>query len=345
MMMASVSAIVNNVKEYVGLYQAKPNEYESLLTSVMEGRTPEVLLNQEQLAAALRETGATELQVSKVLLITQVNGFQQLVERDGRTQQADPERFLQNALRQTGFSRPQVLELTAALGAALGIPYGESGSEVGGQAAFVVPYSQYEGELVKIAQAVDAGPLPKTELARLETLTRAGLPRAKYYLGRCLVNEKSSQSSVLLGVRYLEEAAAEGDALAAADLGDYFYQQGGSEGWSKAFSYYTGYGALALSKDRRKKLADILNYRQFNWNIIKSSLLLLAVMTVLSFAAPGAALFGTQRVGAAICLVLQLGLVVLVWLHHRRKPYDSVLWLPLGLFALWCFFTLLRIIL
>ena len=54
MMMASVSAIVNNVKEYVGLYQAKPNEYESLLTSVMEGRTPEVLLNQEQLAAALR---------------------------------------------------------------------------------------------------------------------------------------------------------------------------------------------------------------------------------------------------------------------------------------------------
>ena len=55
MMMASVSAIVNNVKEYVGLYQAKPNEYESLLTSVMEGRTPEVLLNQEQLAAALRD--------------------------------------------------------------------------------------------------------------------------------------------------------------------------------------------------------------------------------------------------------------------------------------------------
>ncbi len=346
-----LNPIMNNVKEYIGVYQTAENDYEPILSATVGKYSANVYKDPKQLNDAMREFGATEAQATKVYLMTLVKGFREILEIDGRIQQVDIDRYIQNAVRETAFNITQILELTSAIFASLGIDSLSDSSKVldseNGRCGFVVPMSVYEEELKvverKIAQTGVESLIPN-ELARLETLAMAGIPRAKFYLGYCLLKNDEFEKNSLLGLRYLEEAAAEGDSYAAGALGDYYYEQGDSDSWSQAFSYYTGNGALALNKTRKFRIADILNYRKFNFTTIAASILLALAMLATVIIAPANTMFAAHRVWGCILFILVVVIVVVSILHHRQKPYDNLLWVPSSIFIIWTLYFLIRII-
>ena len=135
-----------------------------------------------------------------------------------------------------------------------------------------------------------------------------------------------------------------GSGKAAAALGDYYYALGGSGNWSRAYQYYTGFGADALNKSRRSAVANILNQEIFN-----RKLLGLCVILLLAFAAtviwpPAAAVYAHHPAAGWLMMALQLGLVVLGFLHHRARPYDFIYGLPVAMSGLWFLYMAVRLL-
>ena len=348
---SKLNSIVNNVKEYIGVYQTTDSDYESILSAAVNMYSADLYTDSEKLKDAMCEFGATQMQITKVCMMTLVNGFREILEVDERIQQIDIDRYVQNAVRETGFNVAQVLELVSAIIVSLGIECAIDSSMAlnGGNvtAGYVVPLSVYEDELKMVEQKLNSGSsesLGSDEIARLEVLAKAGISRAKYYLGSCLLKKEEFEQNAPLGFRYLEEAAADGDSQAAAELGDYFYGQYDSDSWSQAYSYYTRNGSLALNETRRKRVVDILNYRKFNLTTIAASILIVLAMFAMVIIAPADALYGAHRVWGCILFAVAAAIIAASIVHHRRKPYDNLSWVPCSLFIIWTLYFLIRIV-
>lgn len=343
--------IVNNVKEYLESFQAPVSEYADLLNAAVSTYSADIYTDPEKLKEAMSECGATEIQIEKVRLMTMTTGFNEVLDMDDHTQQTDINRFVQNALTETGFTRPQILELTSAIIGSLGIAgiadyRKQLVSENEGE-GYVVPYSVYEEEMKTFERKMSrsgSSNLSTDDVARLEVLAKAGIPRAKYYLGCCLLSNEYYDNSTELGLQYLEEAAADGDELAAGVLGDYYYEQSEVDSWSYAYSNYTGYGSLALNGVRRERIANIMNYEKFNKKVIVLDCILLAVMLLTVIIAPASALYAPHRVFGTFCFLLELAVAVLHILFHKNYPFSTITWAPCIMAAIWFFYILIRIL-
>lgn len=343
--------IINNVKEYIGDYQITHSDYESVLSDAVAKYSPDLYTDTEKLKKAMREFGAKEAQITKVYMMTLVDGFREILEFDERVQQNDINRYVQNAVRETGFNVAQVLELVSAIIGSLGIEsltdsgrVLNKGNETTG---FVVPMSVYKNELKLVEQKINLeniNSLGAGDIARLEVLVKAGIPRAKYYLGSCLLKNALFKEKAPLGLRYLEEAAADGDSLAAGALGDYFYEQADSDSWSQSYSYYTGYGSLELSGIRGRRVVDILNFREFNFTIIVASIVIALTMLATVIIAPANAHYDAHRVLGYVLFIVAAAILVASIMHHRQKPYDNLSWVPCSVFVIWTLHFLIRIL-
>lgn len=345
------ASAANSVKEYIGAYQTTSSEYESILTAVVSEHSLAIYDDTEKLKTAMRAFGASETQIAKVYMMTLVTGFREILEFDHRTQQVDIERYVQNAIKETGFNNFLVLELTAAIVASLGIDelvdyksVLQKGNETAG---FVVPASVYADELKSFDlkfKSEDHIKLDATEINRLEVLARAGIPKAKYFLGLYLVRSGDIEEKTPIGLQYLEAAAADGDSQAAGALGDFYYELATSDSWSEAYLYYTGHGSISLNESRRERIVDILNVRKFNKKVIITSILLALAMLATVFLAPGAPLFAAHRVCGFICFIIEAGVIIFSILHYRVKPYDDLSWMPGVIFIPWALYMLIRVI-
>jgi len=344
-----MSQISNNVKTYLGLYTAPVNEITEILTTAVDRYSSSIYLQPDGLSDAMTQSGANHIQITKVLLMTQVSGFRELLDLDTRMQQNDLDRYVHNAIQETGFNRAQVLEITSAIAMSLGIPFDIDAEDIIQkkiikEKAYVIPASVYEIELRNIRK----NSLPKTsysadEMMKLEALASAGIPRAKYLLGYCLINNEESEDSSTLGIQLLDEAAAEGDSMAAGALGDYYYSQSTADSWQKAYNYYTGYGRLALSKKRKDAVTNILNHKTFNRKLLAASIILAICFLVSIVFAPAASVYGAHRVFGSICFIGSATTIFVAILHHRICPYDSVYWVPTGVFMFWFLYMAVRI--
>lgn len=122
----------------------------------------------------------------------------------------------------------------------------------------------------------------------------------------------------------LHEAADAGDSTAAAALGDYYFEKGGSSNWTKAYEYYTGYGAIALNKNRKKAIVSILNHKLYNRKILGLCVILFFAFVATVIWAPATAVFAACPFWGWLAVAVQLTLLVLSILHYRSKPYDCV---------------------
>lgn len=297
----------------------------------------------EKLRTALRDEGCPERESFKICIMTGVTGFRELLEKDGRTQQLDLDRYVHNALRETGFNRSTVLELTASLAMALGFAAPYIASEPGGGLqegqAYVIPTSFYEAELQSFRKsflkARAKGELAKLDVQNLEPLVAAGHPKAKYYLGACLMAAASDGGENPIGLRLLQEAAEAGDGEAAAALGDYYAGRPDSQSQSRAYDYYTGYGAMALNPAQQKRMTGIINLKKFHWRylLLCSGFWLLSLLTMI-WTPMGIPLYADLRWGLA-AIVLQTALLVCAALRWRKRPYDSLYYLPAAMLVLW----------
>lgn len=59
----------------------------------------------------------------------------------------------------------------------------------------------------------------------IEPLVQYGIPKAKYYLGYCLLKGIQLEENETRGIALLHEAADAGDSTAAAALGDYYLKK------------------------------------------------------------------------------------------------------------------------
>lgn len=343
--------IVNNIQEYLESFQTPYSEYADILVSAVSAHSADIYNDPEKLKEAMQEAGATEIQIEKVHLMTMCTGFREVLEMDSRTQQVDIDRFVKNARKETGFTKPQVLELTSGIIASLGIEgltdYRKPVNSEPDESGYVVPYSVYEEEMRIFEEKInnpDSDGFSSEDMTRLEVLAKAGITRAKYYLGCCLLNDEYYENSMDLGLEYLEEAASEGDELAAGVLGDYYYDRNEIDSWSNAYSNYTGYGSLALNGIRRERIANIMNYEKFNKKVIVLDCILLVAMLLTVIIAPGSAVYAPHRVWGFICFILELGIAAIHILFHRQYPFATITWAPCGMFAIWFLYILVRIL-
>lgn len=320
------------------------------LCALVAEQGTKVLREGETLRQALLRRKVPAAEVDRLALMTGVTGFQALLEQDERTQQTDLDRYVSNAVRETELNRAAVLRLTRDLAQALGLAFDYAPQEptqegVVAEHAFTVPAALYEQELSAFRTAFQkrGDGKPPLPFYRLIPLVTAGIPRAKFYYGYCLLHGVEQPKDDAAGRRLLEEAAAAGDPLAAAELGDYWFAQGPRH-WGEAYGYYTGFGALALTKGRQAAVRDILNQQRFNRKLLVLSAVLFLLLFSTLFWVPGAGLWAARRTAGVLCAVLGAGLLGYTFLRCRTRPYEPIYFAPAGVFGLWAVYTLIRLL-
>lgn len=342
-----------NALEYVKLYRAPDSDVESILRAIVSEHGREVFCDLDTLLEEMTEAGASEAEFCQVYLMTQVSGFWELLRQDQRTFQQDLDRYIQNATEETGFNRDRILCLTNSILSSIGGAMNHTPAPAD-KAAFpprpaallasslyAAPLRAFQAEFDKVRANPSAA---KLDFDQLEFLANLGIPRAKYYLGYCLLNGVQVEASEERGRELLREAADMGDSKAAAALGDYYYALGGSDHWTQAYQYYTGYGAAALDSVGKAHIISILNQQRFNRKLLRLCAVLLAVCAVVMVFQPAAALYGAHPVWGRLMIAAQLALLVLGHLYHRVRPYDFIYWLPASMSGLWFVYMVIRLL-
>lgn len=335
------------------LFQAQSPDLVSVLTVAVAKYGAQVLLDPAALGRAMEEAGAPAPEIFRVQLMTQAPGFRELVARESGTLQSDLERFLRGASEHTGFTPDTVLRLTHGILSALGVdweppPPGRTAGSIPPQAvtilsaaAYEVPLRQFQAELARLSSGGQA----VLDFDSLEPLVNAGIPRAKYCLGYCLLHGVQLPAQPERGLALLEEAANLGDSQAAGELGDYYCAASGRGHWSRAYGYYTGPGAAALTPARQAALRDILNQKLFNRRFLVLCALLLAVFAATVFFPPAAALYPPHRILGAVSLLAQAGVLGWAVLRFRADPYELLCHVPVLMAGIWSVYMAGRIFL
>lgn len=351
--MKTFEDVKHDALEYIGLYDAPESDVAAVLSAVVGKYGKDVFLDAGTLHKGMADAGATELECFRICLMTQVSGFQKLLEQDRRTAQLDLDRYVQNAAEETGFNRDTILRLTGGIVSAIeGEMSRESGSsddaEIIPRASELLATSLYDRALRNFQAGLDmigsGEQKVNLDFTTIETLSNLGIPRARYCLGYCLLNGIQVPSNEERGLELLQDAADMGDSKAAAALGDYCYQRGGSSNWTKAYQYYTGFGAVALNESRRSAVTNILNQRHFNRKLLKLCAVLAAVCFLTVILAPASSLFGPHRIWGCLAVVAQLMLLGLGWIHYRASPYDFFYWLPVAMSGSWFVYLVIRLL-
>lgn len=338
-----------NALDYIGLYQTPVSELSQVLETVATQNGSEIFQDPEGLRLAMRESGADEAEICRVCLMTQVAGFRELMARDARTTQLDLDRYIQNAARETGFNRDTVLRLTSAMAYAVGIAMnrqeaGMPAEETTTETVAALAYAVCREELEKFRVVFDRQRISPEEFEALEPLVNIGIPKAKYYMGYCLLYGVGVEINEEQGVALLQQAADAGDSQAAATLGDYYFARGGSDNWSAAYDLYTGFGAVALNSVRKKAVVSILNHKRFNRKLLGWCVVLFLGLLATVIWAPAAGLFALRPFWGYAAVAVQLGLLVVQLLHYRVKPYDCVYHLPVAMSAVWFLYMVIRLV-
>lgn len=342
-----------NALDYIGLYEAPVSDLGTTLAAIVEENGADIFLDTSALTRAMSENGIDGAETHRVCLMTHVTGFRNLLNEDERTAQNDLDRFIQNASRETGFNRETLLRLTGAIAFATGNTMNyearlQNEKQLAPETVAVLAGAVCKNRLdafgVKFDEAVKNPTSVTLNFENLEPLVNFGIPRAKYYLGYCLLYGIQQEQNEQWGLQLLQEAADDGDSEAAGALGDYHFEKGGSDHWTKAYDYYTGFGSLALDDYRRSAIVNILNHKVYNKKILAMSIALFLGLLATVIWVPGSALFAARLFWGWFALVLQLGLLVVTIMHYRSKPYDCVYRLPAAMVCVWFLYMLIRVL-
>lgn len=343
-----------NALDYIGLFQAPTSSLASILSTTVEQNGVEILTNTGQLSDAMKALGADDAEIYRTCLMTQVAGFREVVNRDPRTVQLDLDRYIQNAIEETGLNRDAILQITAAIAYATGTsmnyetrPPKDAGLITENVATLA--YGVCQEKLKSFQESFEKVVFRKSATAVLdfesiEPLVNYGIPRAKYFLGYCLLKGIQLEENEARGLQLLTEAADAGDSKASAALGDYYFGKGGSSNWTKAYAYYTGYGSIALTKTRKDAMVSILNHKVYNKKVLGLCVILFFALAATVIWAPATTVFDAYPFWGWFGVVIQLGLLVVKIMHYRTKPYDCVYSLPVAMLAVWFVYMAIRML-
>ena len=338
--------------DYIGLKNDNLSELSAKLFMIVSKKTSEIYFHFDQLQQMLQECNVAELEIYQIGVMTKVSGFKELIKSNEKTEQVELNLFIKNAITETGFNCSTVLRLTCDIALSLGIPFcnlhntfNKNSTPV---SAFTIPSGIYELELAsfeaEFKKVLFNDSSIHLDFSILEPLVSAGIPKAKYYMGYCLLNNIQLAEDSHKGLQLLSEAAEAGDIDAAAALGDYYYNRNTANDWSAAYEYYTGYGALALTEKRKEAIVCIFNKKKYNKNIVSFSIVLLILLCFSVVFAPAKNLYSPCYFLGVISILLNIGILFVMMMHYRNKPYDDFYAFPVGMLITWFIYMLIRIL-
>ena len=341
-----------NALDYIGLYENPVSDLGSILSSVVAQNSPDIFFDSTVLSDEMKKYGASEAEIHKICLMTQVTGLREVLNRDPRTAQIDLDRYIQNASEETGFNRETILKLTSSIAYATGTTMSydakaSAGDPTMAQTVAMLATTLYQRNLESFRDDFERVVFKEFTSVRLdfdalEPLINIGIPKAKYYLGYCLLKGIQLEKNELRGLELLREAADAGDGKAAAVLGDYYFEKGGSNNWTKAYDYYTGFGSTALSKSRKAAMVSILNQKIYNKKILGLCIALFFALVATVIWAPATTLYAPRPFWGWVAILIQLALLVIKVMHYKLKPYDCLDVLPVAMSGVWCLYMMIR---
>lgn len=323
--------------------KARASNLENLLCSLVQKNSINVYRDPALLQEEMRSLNASEDDILRILLMVRTPGLQEILNSSCETPQDELNKFVCQAEQKTGLSRARVMDLTKAIAVSAGISFDYTGQYYGiknnmPREAFVVPVSVYEKELTglqsEFKKAVETHTLPSLDMGKLDVFVKVGLPLACYYKGYCLLHAGEPGQNSGQAVQLLEEAASQGSAEAAGELGDYYYQRGAGT-WGLAYKYYTGFGTLSLTARRKEAVCCMLNQKKYNGRVLVLSAFLLVLMCAALVLAPGAAVFPPYYLAGGIAAACNLAVLALAALLYRARPYGNFYVVPVLMFAVW----------
>lgn len=352
-----IASIVEDLKRYSGNYVKPVSKLESSLKTLVEKYSSNIYFDEKLLQSSLNELGVLSSDIYKVCIMTKVTGFRELLECDLRTEQSDIDRFVRNAIEETGLTRSAILGLTCNIAVSVNIAFEWTGenfkiNDVLKEKAYVIPISFYEDELKKLDFTEGENmQLKDSDIDVLQSLAEAGIPKAKFILGYYILSGTKSEESSEYAKEMLTEAAEEGFMQANMILGDYYFDQGyesiSDNAWRKAYEYYTGYGTQALNEKRQNAVANILNQRKVNKFTLILSIIFGIITVCLFLYSPGAPVYNTYVIFKWIGIVLSVFIIIFAILRYKYYDYDELNRLkivPAALFTVWFVYTLIRIL-
>lgn len=177
----------------------------------------------------------------------------------------------------------------------------------------------------------------------------AMMPYAKRYiatlgmaLGLFSVSEKAEFLEYPIK-RVIEENVI-GSFQLSPTQGDEAFQKKELNHYGLAYGYYTVPGAIALTDTRRQRVLGMLNYSIYNSTILRKSVLLFIVLSIIQFFPVGGKLYPVRPVLGVFISIVQLGMLVVGFAIQKHRKFVSTLWIPTSIFLLWCFGVLCRFI-
>ena len=309
-----------------------------------------LLARPDALREALLSAGASPVEAAQVELMARVTGFAELIDPTVPAPQAVLERYIYHAIRESGLSRTVVWkragELAWGVGSAVDItslvPPEDTDIEKG---SYVAPASVYEEELNQFGQALfGGGTVGQSNAGNLnfDLLTAGlalGIPRARYYLGYCLLHGTGIAQSREEGIRLLQQAADGGCLPAAAALADCYYEDGPVH-WPAAWALYTGPGAVCLDDARQKRVRAILAQQQWNRTLAIGVSILAVLALVLAVALPREGLYAVSSLWRWLGAAAAVAGTGLGWWRLFQQPCGRLSWMPVGALACWAILIL-----
>lgn len=348
--------IKEDLKRYIGRYSEPVSELGSSLKRMVQEHTVNIYFEKEKLETTLKEFGVKTSDIYKVCIMTEVTGFKELMECDTNTQQSDIDRFVRNAIEETGFNRVTVLELTCDLALSANIAHDFTSEDFkleDMKKAYVLPICIFKDELPTLdLEDLSFDPeeqkpnLSLSEIELLQVLSECGIPEAKFFLG---YNIFMSEDKNEKGLALIEEAAQEGDLRANIFLGDQYYEKGKYNEcyWGKAYNHYTSLGTLGLNKQRKDAVINILNHRDTNRFVFILSILLFVETIILFILKIGSPAYTLHPIVGVISILLSAMLIIRSFLYYKYDEFNSfgrIRSFTFIIFTLWSIYTMVRLL-
>lgn len=157
----------------------------------------------------------------------------------------------------------------------------------------------------------------------LEQFVKEGDAYALFIKGKCYLYGIGTTADANQARRLLERSASKGFAKANSLLGDLEFE---NRNYTKAYDYYTGIGAVALSSENQNKLLAILDNKKINLKMYVGSIIIFALTIIFDLLMATGHLCPsgcTHYPSGIISILLTIAVFGLIVLTGIFKKYDS----------------------
>lgn len=175
-------------------------------------------------------------------------------------------------------------------------------------------------------------------------LAKSGSAAAMYNLGMCYFDGIGTEKSEEKGLKWIEAAAANGDARAKIKLGDYYYFNDNivKRNFSKAYELYSGIGVLTVNPKIKNNIVNILNQKKINFIVLTLGAILTLIMWLFLFINPQSVHHGSILVGWGIPLTIVPSLIYgFACYLYKKLKYTNLKILITAMLVIWLIYPLI----